>query len=246
MNKVLHGDCLELMKDIPDGSVDMILCDLPYGTTQNKWDSIIDLNLLWEQYNRLIKFNGAIVLFGQDKFSAKMMLHQEKLHRYNLIWKKGERSSGFLNANKMFLRSHEDIMVFYKKLPTYNPQFTKGKPTHKRGKGVETNNNYGAFNIIEQRDYGENKFPKSILDFDRPHPPLHPTQKPVTLFEYLINTYTNEGDLVLDNCAGSFTTAIAALNTKRNYICMEKEQKYFEIGEKRISDWHSDKEQRLF
>lgn len=240
--KLLCGNCLELMKDIPDKSIDMILCDLPYGVTaKNKWDTIIPFNDLWKSYHRIIKDNGAIVLFGQDKFTAECMLSNKKIHRYNLIWKK-VLPSGFLNANKMPLREHEDIMVFYKKLPTYNPQKKKGKPCHQRGLVSKTknlqanNNNYGDFKCVETE--GDMKFPTSILEFSKPHPSIcvHPTQKPVELLEYLIKTYTNEGDLILDNCMGSGSTGVAAININRNFIGMELDDTYFNIAKNRIEN----------
>jgi len=173
-------------------------------------------------------------------FTAKCMLSNEKLWRYNLIWKKAGRTSGFLNANRMPMRNHEDIMVFYYKQPTYNPQFTYGhEPSHKKGKkGIlnETNNCYGEFEVFETRDYGDRKFPKSILEFDREHPPIHPTQKPVALCEWLIKTYTNEGELVLDNCIGSGTTGIACINTKRHFIGIDNNLEYATIARNRIAD----------
>ncbi len=232
------GDCLELMPYLPDHSVDMILCDLPYGTTQNKWDSVIPFEPLWEQYERIIKDNGAIVLFGQDKFSAKLMLSNGKLHRYNLIWEKTS-PTGHLNAKKMFLRSHEDILVFYKKLPTYNPQKTTGHPrkvssvNHKRNSKVTTN--YGEHGLTGYDS--TDRYPKSILKFatDKQKSSLHPTQKPVLLMEYLIKTYTNEGDVVLDNCMGSCTTGAACKNTNRSFIGMEQDEKYFQICQERIN-----------
>ena len=196
--KLECGDCIEKMKDIPDQSIDMILCDLPYGTTKNKWDNVIPFDQLWAQYERIIKDHGAIVLFGQDKFTAKCMLSNEKLHRYNIIWDK-VLTSGFLNANRMPLRKHEDIMVFYKKLPTYNPQKTEGISCHSKGKvvghmndDVLQNNNYGNFKCVET--IGNMKHPTSILVFPKPHPSIavHPTQKPVELLEWLIKTYTNK------------------------------------------------------
>lgn len=237
------GDCLELMKNVPDNSVDMILADLPYGTTKNKWDSIIDLDKLWEQYKRIVKYNSPIILFGQDKFSAKLMLSNEKWHRYNLIWKKGNRTSGFLNAKKMPLRNHEDILVFYNKLPTYNPQFTEGIPLHSMGKryldpSTQKNNNYGKFIKGTKEDIRAGttqKYPKSVICFERPHPPIHPTQKPIDLLEYLIRTYSNEGDLILDNTMGVGSTMLACKNTGRRGIGIEKEKKYFDIAVKRIN-----------
>jgi DNA modification methylase len=245
MNEIKQGDCLELMKDLPNNSVDMILCDLPYGVLNKlnpsaKWDSQIDLDLLWVQYLRIIKNNGVIVLTSQGLFSSKLMVKQNKIWRYNLIWKKGEKVTGFLNANRMPMRNHEDILIFYKNKPVYNPQFSyDGKPSHKKGKkGInnETNNCYGNFNVYETRNYGNRKFPKSVINIEKEHPPIHPTQKPVALFEYLIKTYTNEGDLVLDNCVGSGTTNIACLNTNRRCIGMEMDEKYFEIATKRLEE----------
>lgn len=227
------------MQEIESESIDMIFCDLPYGVTaKNKWDSVISPNLLWDQYERIIKPNGAILLFGQDKFTAKMMLSNEKLHRYNIIWRK-VLPSGFLNANKMPLREHEDIMVFYKSQPTYNPQKVKGAPCHKKGKAVGkmndgflNNQNYGDFKIVETE--GDMKFPTSIWEFSKPHPSvaIHPTEKPIDLCRYAIRTYTNPGDLVLDNCCGAGSIPIAAKMEGRNYIgmdngyCEKKNSKY--------------------
>ena len=234
-----RGDCLELMKDIPDKSIDMILCDLPYGVTKNKWDSVIDLKLLWEQYERIIKDNGAIVLTAQDKFSAKLMLSNERLHKYNLVWDK-QLTSGFLNANRMPLRVHEDILIFYKKLPVYNPQKVKGNPNHSKGKmTTEENNNYGKYGKVDNKDIlGDMKHPKSILSFQKPHPSkaLHPTEKPVRLMEWLVRTYTNEGDLILDNCMGSGPVGVACVNLNREFIGMDDDEEYFDIATKRIND----------
>ena len=239
INKIYFEDCLEGMKKIDDKSIDMILCDLPYEVTKNKWDVIIPFISLWKQYERIIKDRGAIILFGQNKFSAKLMLSNEKLHRYNLIWEKTS-PTGFLNANRMPLRTHEDILIFYKKLSTYNPQKTfdnKRKVStanHKRNSKVTTD--YGKHQL-HSYDSTE-RFPTSILKFktDKQIISLHPTQKPVSLFEYLIKTYTNENDLVLDNCMGSGTTAIACINTHRNFIGFENNEKYFEIANKRIEN----------
>jgi len=218
----------------PEG-VDFILADLPYGTTHNEWDLNIDLNQLWKLFRKLIKPNTAVVLFGQGMFTARLMLFEEKIWRYNLIWKKGNRASGFLNANKMPLRNHEDILVFYQYPPIFNPQFRKGKSTHKKGlPNAETNRNYGSFNVIETRHYGEDKFPISVLDFERPHPPLHPTQKPVELCEWLINTFSNKDQIVFDCSAGIGTTCVAAKNLNRKSIGIEIEPKYCEIAVKRL------------
>lgn len=230
------------MQRIPDKSVDMILCDLPYGVLnkRNKWDSQIPFEKLWDEYKRIIKDNGVIALFGQGMFTANCMKSNEKMWKYNLVWKKAERTSGFLNANKMPMRNHEDIMIFYDKQPTYNPQYTYGhKPAHKRGKSgtaIERNNCYGDYVTYETRDYEDGRrFPKSVIDIDREHPPIHPTQKPVALCEWLIKTYTNEGETVLDNCIGSGSTAIACINTKRKFIGFENESTYYELAKNRVN-----------
>ena len=239
-----QGDCLELMKDIPDGSVDMILCDLPYGvlnkSNQNaKWDSVIPFEDLWKEYLRIIKDNGAIVLFGSGMFTANLMISNSKLWRYNLVWKKGDRTSGFLNAKKMPLRNHEDICVFYKNLPVYNPQMEKCEPhkrNHSKGNMLnpQANNCYGNF-VEVPTIISDEKYPKSVINIQPEHKEFyHPTQKPVELFEWLIKTYTNEGEIVLDNCMGSGTTAIACINTNRNYIGFELSEEYCKIAEERI------------
>jgi len=237
LNRIYQMDCLEGMKLIPYKSIDMILCDLPYGTTKNKWDSIIDIDKLWEQYNRIIKDNGAIVLFGQDKFSAMMMLSQPKLHRYNLIWNK-VLVSGFLNANRMPLRTHEDIMIFYKKAPYYNPQKFKGNKNHSKGSmKTDINNNYGEYGKVDNTELlGDMKHPKSIITFEKPHPSIsiHPTQKPVELCEWLIKSYSKENDIILDNCMGSGTTAIACTLNNRKWIGFETDSKYIELANKRL------------
>lgn len=239
--QLYNGDCLNIMYQIPDKSIDCIICDLPYGTTQNPWDVIIPFDKLWEHYERVISDNGAIILFGQDKFTAQCMLSNPKLHRYNLIWKK-VLPSGFLNANRMPLREHEDIMVFYKSLPTYNPQKVKGNPCHTRGKLPDydvtqlKNNNYGDLNIVLTE--GDMKFPTSIIEFQKPAAStcLHPTQKPVELIEWLVKTYTNPGDTVLDNTMGSGTTGVACANLNRNFIGIELDSDYFAIAQQRINN----------
>ena len=245
--KIYQGDCLELMKNIKDKTIDCIICDLPYGvTSKNKWDTIIPYEPLWKEYKRIIKDNGPIILFGQDKFTAKTMLSNEKMHRYNLIWNK-VLTSGFLNAGRMPLRKHEDIMIFYKKLPTYNPQFTEGKPLHGMGekfkKVKNNNNNYNDFNSCNNpsanREGDTKKYPKSILTFPRPASSkmLHPTEKPVELLEYLIKTYSNENDVILDNCMGSGSTGVACLNTNRRFIGIELDEKYFNIAKDRLENF---------
>lgn len=239
INKTYFGDCLEVMKLIDDATIDLILCDLPYGVTKNKWDSVIDLKKLWCEYERVIKTNGAIVLFGQGKFSATLMLSNAKLHRYNLIWEK-TTPTGHLNAKRMPLRSHEDIMVFYKKLPTYNPQKTTGHErkvsTAKHKRNSKKTTNYGEHRLTTY-DSTE-RYPKSVLTFatDKQKAALHPTQKPLALMEYLIATYSNEGETVLDNCAGSGTTGLAAKNLNRNYIMIENDETNYKICIKRVGE----------
>lgn len=240
-----HGDCLQEMNHIKDKSVDMILTDLPYGVLNKnnpsaKWDSIIPLDLLWNQYKRVIKDNGAIVLFGQGMFTAQVMMSNPRWWRYNLVWDK-ELTTGFLNAHRMPLRSHEDIMVFYNKLPTYNPQMTEGKPLHARGNAYKskdnTNRTYGDFEPTDDiRKGSTEKFPKSVLHFPKPHPStvLHSAQKPVLLLEWLIKTYTNEGETVLDSCMGVGSTGIACKNTNRDFIGIELDDKFFEIAKKSL------------
>lgn len=241
MYKLIKGNCLEYMKDIEDNSINMVLCDLPYGvlnkTNENaKWDSVIPLDLLWVQYKRIIKDDGIIILFGSGMFTAELMMSNKKWWRYNLIWKKGNRSSGFLNAKKQPLRNHEDIVIFYKSQPTYNPQFRYGEFTHNKGYGIhrQTQNCYGKMQEVETI-VTNLKYPISVLDFDKEHPQkYHPTQKPVELLKYLIKTYTNENDWVLDNCMGSGSTGVACKQLNRNFIGIELEEKYFKIAQDRI------------
>lgn len=238
VNKIYNMDCLDGMKAIEDGSVDMILCDLPYGTTQNKWDVVIPFNILWKQYERIIKDNGVIILTANGMFTADLIGSNKKMWKYNLIWEK-TTPTGFLNAKKMPLRVHEDICVFYKKTPIYNPQKSSGhqrkvsKASHKIN--CKETANYGSHGLTTY-DSTE-RYPVSILKFptDKQKSSLHPTQKPVTLFEYLIKTYTNEGELVLDNCIGSGTTAIACINTNRNFLGFELSREYCQTANNRIS-----------
>ena len=236
MNKVIQGDCLEVMKDIPDKSIDMILCDLPYGTTACKWDTIIPFEPLWEQYKRIIKKNGAIVLFGTQPFTSTLGVSNIDELRYSWTWRKS-RPSGHLNAKRMPLKDTEDILVFYAKQPTYSPQgIERCSITKKNTEGRLHAQCYGS--VVDRDHIQENtNYPRQVLDFSSVHnvgDGIHPTQKPVALFEYLIKTYTNEGDLVLDNCAGSGTTGVAARNLNRNYILIEKEQEYINIINKRL------------
>ena len=227
------------MKDIPDGSIDMILCDLPFGqTSRNKWDVVIPFEPLWEQYRRIVKDNGAIVLFANGMFTAELMYSNKSMWRYNLIWEKTQ-PTGFLNARKMPLRSHEDICIFYKGMPTYNPQKSTG---HKR----KVSKAEHKTNCKNTTDYGEHglttydsteRYPRSVLKFakDSQKSALHPTQKPVALLEYLIKTYTNPGETVLDNCMGSGSVGVACLNTDRQFIGIELDRHYFGIANERIS-----------
>lgn len=243
-NKVIQGDCLEAMKDIPSQSIDLILCDLPYGTTACKWDVTIPFDLLWEQYKRIIKTNSAIVLTASQPFSSQLVMSNLEWFKYEWIWIKN-KSSNFLNAKKQPLRQYENVLVFYKNNATYNPQKTQGhKPVNSFTKRSSDGETVGKTQIGFSGGGQTDRYPTNILNFpvvnndNSNSDKFHPTQKPVSLFEYLIKTYTNENALVLDNCAGSGTTAIAALNTNRNYILIEKEEKYIEVINKRISDWH--------
>lgn len=238
--KLYQGDCLEIMKNIPDNSVDMVLCDLPYGVTNNKDDISLPFDLLWENYNRICKNTTCIALFGQGLFYIDLVNSNRKDFRYDLVWDK-VLSTGFLNANRMPLRQHEQIAIFYKELPTYNPQFYRGSFNHSKGNVAfekeVTNNNYGDY-AIQKTKMTNDKYPISILKFQKPHPSksLHRTEKPVDLLEYLIKTYTNEGDIVLDNCMGSGTTGIACKKLNRNFIGIELDKNYFNIAKERIKN----------
>ncbi len=238
--KVYNGDCFELMEDIPDKSVDMILCDLPYHMTRNDWDYEMPLFELWGKYDRIIKDNGAVLLFAGGIFTFRLIESSFEFDvdwRYNLIWKK-TTPTGFLNANRQPLRIHEDICVFYKKQPTYNPQKTIGHKrkasTAKHKENCKKTTNYGEHKLTTY-DSTE-RFPTSVLEFatDKQKGSFHPTQKPVALLEYLIKTYTNEGDVVLDNCMGSGSTGVACINTNRDFIGIELDEKYFNIAKQRI------------
>lgn len=233
-NQIIHGDCLEIMPSLPDKSFDMILCDLPYGTTENGWDSIIPLDQLWQQYERLIKDGGAIVLTAQTPFDKVLGASNLRLLRYEWIWIKSN-GTGFLNANRMPLKAHENILVFYKNLPTYNAQKTQGhKPVNKYKKHSSDGSNYGKTIIGTEGGGQTDRYPVDVLHFPRDNERYHPTQKPVALFEYLIRTYTNEGDTILDNCIGSGTTAVAAAALNRNFVGIEKELEYVRIAEERL------------
>lgn len=228
-----HGDCLELMKDIPDKSIDMILCDLPYGTTACKWDIVIPFNKLWEQYNRIIKDNGAIVLFGKQPFTSKLIVSNIKDFKYSLVWLKDNHDNPMM-AKKRILNITEDINLFYKKQCTYNPQgIIRVNKITKQGRG---NSLARQENGVREYLQEYSNYPRNILEFKRDLPNIHPTQKPVALLEYLIKTYTNEGDTVLDNCMGSGSTGVACVNTNRNFIGIELSEEYYNIAKERINN----------
>ena len=237
LNKIYNEDCLEGMKRIPDKSVDMILCDLPYGTTACKWDTIIPFEPLWEQYNRLIKDNGAIVLTAGQPFTSALVMSNPEWFKYSLVWNKVNSSSG-LHAKTQPLRSHEDILVFSKNKTVYNPQMEETSKRVDKERAIPNGEAFGG--NTKKRVYNNNglKYPKSVLTFSNANQrgKVHPTQKPVPLFEYLIKTYTNEGETVLDNCMGSGTTAIACLNNNRNFIGFELDEGYFNIATNRIKN----------
>lgn len=244
MNKIIQGNCLEVMKEIPDKSVDMILADLPYGTTACKWDTIIPFEPLWEQYKRIIKDNGAIVLTASQPFTSALVMSNPDWFRHEWIWEK-ERGANFLQGNKQPLKVHENVVVFGKMCPLYYPQKTinpnkQSIPNriNNTPKRIEAGLSVKSFKSSDKYDKLM-LLPRSIQRFVRDIPKggtLHPTQKPVALFEYLIKTYTNEGDIVLDNVAGSGTTGVACQNTNRNYILIEKEPEYIDIINKRLSN----------
>jgi site-specific DNA-methyltransferase (adenine-specific) len=227
------------MKEIESGSVDMILCDLPYGTTLCKWDTVIPFEPLWEQYRRVIKPNGAIVLFSSQPFTSALVMSNPKWFKYDWVWRK-PKGTGHLNAKKQPMRDKEDVLVFYTSQPTYNPQFGIGEPyKDKAGKDHKSKSSmsdcYGDFTNFRNDNEGK-RYPKQVIEFGVvERGTLHPTQKPVALLEYLIKTYTNEGERVLDNTMGSGSTGIACLNTNRNFIGIEKDEGYFKIASERIA-----------
>ena len=228
-----QGDCLEIMKDIPDASVDMILCDLPYGTTRNKWDTVIPLEPLWEQYERITKENGAIVLTAQTPFDKVLGVSNLKMLKYEWIWQKS-KPTGHLNAKKMPMKEHENVLVFYKKLPTYNPQGLVPLETPIQQTRANSDN-YG--NMNKRTIQLVTGYPTSVVAFPvESYKGQHPTQKPVALFEYLIKTYTNEGETVLDNCMGSGTTGVACKNLNRKFIGIELDEAYFNLAKDRIDN----------
>jgi DNA modification methylase len=230
------GDCLEIMSTLPNASVDLILCDLPYGTTACTWDSVIPLASLWNEYRRIAKPSTAIVLTASQPFTSALVMSNPKWFRYCWVWEKPV-GTGFLDANRKPLKCHEDICVFYGKQPTYNPQKWKGKPNHtSKTKERKTLSVYAGDHGRVETDLSGMKYPRSVIQFDKHSASerLHPTQKPVALMEYLINTYSNPGDTVLDNTMGSGTTGVAALNTGRTFIGIEQLPEYFTIAQARI------------
>lgn len=246
LNRVFEADCLDKMKDIPDESIDMILCDLPYGITQNAWDSSIPLDLLWEQYLRIIKKNGVIALSSQGVFTAKLILSQEKIFKYKWIWEKS-KPTNFLNAKKQPLRKHEDICIFYKRQPKYHPQMTEGSAYDKGIRKNQLSGCYGDFEPVRVHSSGE-RYPTDIIyakTAESEGDVVHPTQKPIALGRYLIRTYTEPGDVVLDNACGSGSFLVAAMLEGRNFIGIEKNEDaalfkrgeidYIEVSEKRLS-----------
>jgi site-specific DNA-methyltransferase (adenine-specific) len=231
LDQIWQGDCLQVMDVIEDKSVDMVLTDLPYGVTaRNKWDVVIPLEPLWEQYKRVIKENGVIVLTAIQPFTSVLVISNPEMFKYEWIWEK-QQGTGFLNAKKQPLRNHESVLVFYDNQPTYNPQFTKGKP-YKCKSGIGSSNYGKQVSVITDSD--GSRYPLTVQKFSYDGKKEHPTQKPVALFEYLIKTYTNESDTVLDSCIGSGTTAIACKMTNRHYIGIELSQEYCQIAEQRI------------
>ena len=248
---LFHGDCLEIMKNIEDESIDMILCDLPYGTSACKWDSVIPFEPLWEQYSRIIKPFGAIVLFGSEPFSSALRLSNLDMYKYDWKWEK-PNGANFLNFKYQPAKVHEDIMVFGKSATSYskngnmiyNPQMTEGTPYNQKSGQQRQDNGHVLGSTVRspiKQVYTENngtRYPRSIQRFPLDKDKLHPTQKPVALLEYLIKTYTNEGNVVLDNCMGSGSTGVACINTNRRFIGIELDEIYFNVAKERIGNNH--------
>lgn len=228
--RLLHGDCIEHMKTLPAGSIDMVLVDLPYGMTKNKWDVVIPFDSMWTEFNRVIKPNGAVVLFANNPFGATLIASNIKNFRYSLVWEKN-KFSDFLNAKRKPMKIHEDIHVFYKKQPVYNPQMVAGTPYERWNtqEAVDKQTNYGAHGQNHNKNAGT-RLPTTVLKFPRVERPEHPTQKPVPLLEWLIKTYTNEGAIVLDCCMGSGSTGVACKNVGRSFIGIELDDKYYGIS----------------
>ncbi len=245
INQLFEGDCLKYLKQFPDNSIDMVLCDLPYGTTQNKWDSVIPLSMLWKEYERVVKDNGAIVLTSQGLFTAQLMMSNPKMFKYKWIWEKS-KPTNFLNAKKQPLRKYEDVCVFYKKQPTYNPQMTKGEPYNKGIRKNQLSGSYGDFQPVHVHSDGE-RYPIDIIYFKTAESEgrvIHPTQKPIELGRYLVRTYSNPGDLILDNTFGSGSFLVAALLEGRNFVGIEK-NKNVELFKKSAIDFIDETKKRL-
>ncbi|WP_288762347.1 site-specific DNA-methyltransferase [uncultured Prevotella sp.] len=235
VNSIFEGDCIEIMKQFPDNCIDMILCDLPYGTTQNKWDSIIPLDELWHEYKRIIKENGAIVLTSQGLFTAQLMLSNPKQFKYKWVWEKS-KPTNFLNAKKQPLRKYEDVCVFYKKQPVYNPQMVQGEPYDKGFRKNQLSGSYGDFQPVHVHSDGK-RYPTDVIYFKTAESEgevIHPTQKPVELGRYFVRTYTNPGALVLDNTFGSGSFLLSALLEGRNFVGIEKNKDVHLFKEKEI------------
>ena len=239
VDQILHGDCLDIMPTIPSASVDMVLADLPYGVTQNQWDQVIPIDQLWDEYRRVTNPNAAIVLTATQPFAAQLIASNRKMFRYDLIWRKN-KSTGFLNANRMPLRQHESILVFYRRLPAYHPQKTTGHaPVNSFTKHTGDGTNYGKTKRGVRGGGQTDRHPTSVIDIpvvnNDSNGKIHPNQKPVELFEYLVRTFTNEGAVVLDNCIGSGTTAIACLNTGRHFIGIEQDAEFRRLANERVT-----------
>ena len=226
---LFQGDCLDIMPLIPDKSVQLILADLPYGTTRAKWDSVLDLNKLWAEYERVMTDNCAVILFGSQPFTSDLIYSNKKLFKYSLVWDK-KMKVGMMNCKRMPLRQHEDICVFYRKQSAYNPQMTKGRMRNKKIQPTKKFEVYGQITPID--NFNDDYYPSSILEFSNANQKVktHTTQKPLELMKYLISTYSNENDMVLDNTMGSGTTCLAAKELNRKFIGIEKEPKYYEIA----------------
>ena len=245
INQLFEGDCLKYLKQFPDNSIDMVLCDLPYGTIQNKWDSVISLSKLWKEYERVVKDNGAIVLTSQGLFTAQLMMSNPKMFKYKWIWEKS-KPTNFLNAKKQPLRKYEDVCVFYKKQPTYNPQMTKGEPYNKGVRKNQLSGSYGDFQPVHVYSDGS-RYPTDIIYFKTAESEgkvIHPTQKPIELGRYFIRTYSNPGDLILDNTFGSGSFLVAALLEGRNFVGIEK-NKNVELFKKSDIDFIDEAKKRL-
>lgn len=253
IDKIFNEDCLEGMKRIADGSIDFVLTDLPFGITSNDWDVKIDLTKFWEQINRITKHNAAIALFAQMPFAVDLVNANREMFRYEWIWEK-HLGCGFFNCNKMPLRCHENILIFYRKLPTYNPQLTEGKPYRRKCSDRAYKSCYSTSKSQDSINDGKHYYPRDVIKFKSTIGMVsiakgtryHPTQKPVDLLEYLIKTYTNEGEIVLDAAIGSGSTAVAAINTNRHFIGFETEKKFYDIAQERIAKARAEKEQALF